>query len=172
MADQVLILMAGLPRSGKSTRAMQLMVDNVGAAIVCPDEIRLALHGQQFVGSAEPFVWAIAYNMADALFRAGHSMVIVDATNNTAERRLEWERRFSDKLVYVSVVDTPVGECLRRAVEGGRSNLVPIIEKMNKEADWKGLDDGDVYLAELAGRENPDHIRAVVARQRQEAQNG
>jgi len=81
-----LILTVGLPRSGKTTWAKQM-----GVPIVNPDSIRLALHGQPFIGLAEPFVWAIAKTMVRALFLAGHDNVIVDATNTTRKRRDDWK---------------------------------------------------------------------------------
>ena len=83
---KTLIAMVGLPRSGKSTWAKK-----AGHPIVSPDAIRLALHGQRFISEAEPFVWAIAKAMVRALFLAGHSAVILDATNNTRKRRDEWK---------------------------------------------------------------------------------
>ncbi len=44
MHEKTLIGMVGLPYSGKSTAAREL-----GFPIVCPDAIRLALHGQRFI---------------------------------------------------------------------------------------------------------------------------
>lgn len=55
MSKPTLVLMVGLPRSGKSTIARSGRVP-----IVSPDAIRLALHGQPFIASAEPTVWATA----------------------------------------------------------------------------------------------------------------
>ena len=75
----------GLPRSGKSTWAKQS-----GLPVVCPDAIRLALHGEAFIDLAEPFVWAIAKTMVRALFEAGHDAVVLDACNATAKRRADW----------------------------------------------------------------------------------
>ena len=77
-----LTLTVGLPQSGKSTWAMQQ-----GVPVVNPDSIRLAIHGQPFIGDAEPFVWATARTMVNAMFIAGHQHVILDATNTTRKRR-------------------------------------------------------------------------------------
>ncbi len=50
--EQTLILMVGLPRSGKTTRARQ-----IDHPIVNPDSIRLALHAPHpFLKGMEPFV--------------------------------------------------------------------------------------------------------------------
>jgi predicted kinase len=123
-----LILTVGLPRSGKTTWARQQ-----GHPIVNPDSIRLALHGQRFYGPAEPFVWAAAYMMVDALFRAGHDTVVVDATNVSAKRRDEWLRRYPD--AEFKLIDTSPQICLERAAAEGDKYIAPVIERMAAEWD-------------------------------------
>lgn len=130
---KTLILTIGLPRSGKTTWARKQ-----GYPIVNPDSIRLALHGQRYIKEAEPFVWAIAYTMADALFRAGHEKVIVDATNNTQKRRDEWIKRFSERVNEIRYKYFTVNkeDCIERAKAIGDEEIIPIIEKMDDERDW------------------------------------
>jgi predicted kinase len=132
-----LILTVGLPRSGKSTWAR-----GTGFPVVNPDSIRLALHGQAFHGPAEPFVWAMAYMMADSLFRAGHETVVVDATNVSAKRREEWTRRYPDH--FLQIFDTPPAVCMARANEIGRADLIPVIERMAREWDLPKSDAWEV----------------------------
>ena len=124
----------GLPRCGKSTWAMEQ-----GCPVVNPDSIRLALHGQPFIGSAEPYVWAIAKTMVKSLFLTGHEVVILDATNLTRKRRDEWissswEREFKQFLVAKIV-------CIRRAMDTNKEYLIPVIEKMSEERDLIGDDE-------------------------------
>jgi predicted kinase len=135
LSDKTLILMVGLPRSGKSTMARGLWERN-GWPIVSPDAIRLAIHGLPFAPIAEPLVWWTATIMVSALFLSGHDTVILDACNNTAKRRLEWhDDRWS---VQYKIVDTPSANCVIRANEIGRSDLLPVIRRMADEADWMG----------------------------------
>ena len=137
MEKKILILTMGLPRSGKSTWAR-----NKGFPIVNPDSIRLVLHGRAFVPETEPLVWVIARYMAQALFEAGHDHVIVDATNTTRKRRDIWKDEGWDRKYRVFGVDKD--ECIKRAVAGQRSDLVPIIERMSEawedieEDEWDG----------------------------------
>ena len=128
-----LILTVGLPRSGKSTWANQQT-----APKVCPDNIRLAIHGQAFVPSAEPFVWAVAYAMTEALFLSGHHIVIVDATNTTQKRIKEWAYKFPDVNILLKPFHTLAAECIKRAVLDRRADLVPVITRMidNMDVDW------------------------------------
>jgi predicted kinase len=124
--------MAGLPRAGKSTVARTF-----GEPIVSPDAIRLALHGERFVASAEAFVWATAHLMVRALFKAGHPGVIVDATNVSQKRRDEWHRAAVNLSAEfeVHVIDTPPTECIRRARAEGDLEIIPVIERMELEWD-------------------------------------
>jgi len=128
MSVPTLILTVGLPRSGKSTWAR-----GQECPIVCPDAIRLALHGQPFIASAEPFVWAIARVMVRSLFGAGHTAVILDACNVSRKRRDEWlstEWTTRTQLFFV-----PMAVCKQRARDDGRLDLLPVIDRMAAEWD-------------------------------------
>lgn len=117
-----LVCMVGLPRSGKSTHALKL-----GGPIVSPDAIRLALHGQPYLPEAEDMVWSLAMYMVKSLFIAGHSTVIVDATNMTRKRRDVWvSTEWSTSFIHMR---TPEDVCLHRA-EIEAPALIPIIERM------------------------------------------
>lgn len=128
MSQNVLLVLVGLPRSGKSTWATQQSLP-----IVNPDSIRLAIHGQAFYPPAELLTWAFAHMMVDALFRAGHTRVILDATNVTQKRRDEWISK--DYSTQFKVFDTPPEVCIERAHKGGRDDLVFVIERMAKQWD-------------------------------------
>ena len=132
-----LVLTLGLPRSGKTTWARQQ-----GVPIVNPDAIRLALHGERFIGLAEPFVWAIAKCMVRALFLAGHSTVILDATNVTKKRRDEWK---SDEWTRaVKLIQSSAETC--RTIAHGLNDeyIIPIIDKM--AAEWEAPTQAEGFI--------------------------
>lgn len=94
MSRKVLYLTIGLPRSGKTTWSRRQRVP-----VVNPDAIRLAIHGKAFDLKFEDLVWFHARIMVESLFKAGHDIVILDATNITKARRdkwlsPDWERAF------------------------------------------------------------------------------
>jgi predicted kinase len=129
LAPKTLIMLVGLPRSGKTTAAMTMAAG--GGAIVSPDAIRLNLHGQNFYPAAEPLVWAIAQTMVRALFAAGHAIVYLDACNVTKARRAEWKSStWRRKFV---VLDTTREVCIIRAIDENRTDLLPVIERMAEE---------------------------------------
>lgn len=125
-----LVLMVGLPRSGKST-----WLDGVVVPIVCPDEIRKVLGCYPFDAARETEVWYIAHVMVKALFGAGARRVYLDACSITTQRRAEWSSPDWD-LEY-QIITTPSHVCLRRAIESGQDYLVPVIDRMDAAADWK-----------------------------------
>ena len=119
----------GLPRSGKSTWAK-----TTGFPIVNPDAIRLALHGQAFIKEAEPMVWTIARYAARSLFHAGHSIVILDATNTIQRNRNEWN--CSDWQILYKCFKTDRSECIKRALANKQDYLLPVIERMDRQMEW------------------------------------
>lgn len=102
-----------------------------GIPVVCPDEIRIALHGQRFVPDAEHFVWGTAKLMVKALFGAGHDTVIVDATNCSSRSRKEWVGG-NWGIVYQFFQEDPE-VCKQRAIDSGQPDLIPVIERMYPE---------------------------------------
>jgi len=140
-ADKRLVLLSGLPRSGKTTYAQQ-MVKNCNAVIVNPDSIRIALHGQAFIKEAEPFVWAVAYAMVDSLFIAGHKVVVVDATNTTEKARKPWYDRFGERediQIEWVICNVKKEVCIARARATNQAYLISVIERMAAETDIDSL---------------------------------
>ena len=137
----ILICTVGLPRSGKSTWAK-----SKGFPIVSPDAIRLAMTGEAFNKHTEHMVWAVAQYMVRALFHAGHSAVIIDATNTTRGRRQMWYGGYgcSDWDTKFKLFDTSIDVCNQRAIDTNQSYLLPVIEKMNNE--FTCLDDAETAM--------------------------
>jgi len=134
-----LIVTVGLPRSGKTTYCNQVLKPK-GFVIVNPDSFRFAIHGQTFVPSAEPFVWAAVYAAVDALRLAGHD-VVVDGTHMTKKRRESWEQRGAE----FHLMGTKKEVCLERAKLTGREDILPVIERMAYECDWPAAIGEDVF---------------------------
>lgn len=127
---KTLLMTVGLPGSGKSTWAQK-----TGLPVVNPDSIRQALHGMDYYAPAEPFVWATAHLMVNALFNAGHTAVVLDATNISSQRRAEW--RSKEWVCSYVCFKADKEECKRRVRERGyRDSLDDVIDRMARNLDW------------------------------------
>jgi predicted kinase len=130
---RTLVCTVGLPRAGKSSWAKR-----TNWPIVCPDSVRMAMHGQRYAPMAELLVWPVARLMVRALFLAGHGTVVVDATNNTRKRRNFWQPVEGmdtwDRTVF-KVIPTDMQTCVERAVAMGDHAIVPIIDRMARERE-------------------------------------
>lgn len=135
-----LIVLVGLPRSGKSTFSKNYS----GAAIVNRDSIRLTAHGHVFRQEAEPLITFIEETMVKSLMVAGTASIIVDATNTIPVFRNKWRKiaRDFNYDIRFHVMKTSVNECIRRAIESDREDLIPVIEKMSQ---YMSIPDGE-YL--------------------------
>lgn len=119
-----LILIIGLPRSGKTTWALQQ-----GHPIVCRDAIRLALYGKVYFQEAEDMITTLETYMVKSLFEAGHDTVIVDATHLKKKYIDRWS--YGNWDVQTHIIDTPFEVCLERAMKDKNHKLVSIIEAMS-----------------------------------------
>lgn len=139
MSNLKIVMMVGLPLSGKSTYIDKLNkkpLSRIGVddsyTIVCPDDVRLAL-GFEFHKPLENFVWAIVETMSRALLLRGQN-IVVDATNLTEYSRRLWidlAKQYQAK-VEVFAVTTSAEECIQRAIDSNRRNMIPIIKRMSE----------------------------------------
>ncbi|MGO8947138.1 MAG: AAA family ATPase [Ktedonobacterales bacterium] len=140
-----LAIMCGLPRSGKTTIARSLEPEWVR---VCPDDIRLASHGEQFVEEKEPLVWSTANLMARALLIGGRA-VVVDATNITRKKRRSWVRLAKEFGITLDIyqVETPYRVCVSRNTGAG---AVPpeVLERMHRHYERPTTDEGRILVQE------------------------
>jgi predicted kinase len=134
-----LAIICGLPLSGKSTFVRQLRRE-MPWVVVCPDEVRLALHGSEFLKPAEGLVWASTELMVRAMLRS-EQMVLIDATNTTKTRRNVWVDIADDFGLPLAayVMDTPAHTCKDRALAANKEHMVPIIERMAEQ--WEDVDE-------------------------------
>lgn len=84
----MLTIMCGLPGSGKSTY-LSNNTGAVGEVILCPDDFRLALTGQQYYGPAEDSVLSHVKITARVLLKGDYD-VTIDATHLTPASRKGW----------------------------------------------------------------------------------
>lgn len=111
-----LSLLCGLPCSGKSTW-VQKQLASLENIVLCPDDFRLILTGQEFYAPAEDSVWSHVKTAARVLLKShSNRTVIIDATHLTVGSRSQWIRMSKERQVSIDCIwfDVSLDECMRR----------------------------------------------------------
>ena len=137
---RVLGVACGLPRSGKSTWAMQQHVP-----MVDPDSVRLAFQGRPYIRETEEWIWSITRLMVRSLFFAGHQDVIVQGVNATTEHRKQWTANDLWFPVFC-VFQTPADVCIARAKKNVRNDLISVIPHIARSWAMPTQDEGPVLI--------------------------
>jgi predicted kinase len=125
-----LIIMQGLPASGKTTKAREILKSDGNAIRVNKDELRLMLHGdRKWNGKQEK----ITNKVQSAMIVSGlgqNKTVIVDDTNLNPNRVESLKQLAKGHKVEVLKVDTPFDECICRDRCREKSVGRDVIERM------------------------------------------
>ena len=129
-----LILMCGVPASGKSTIAKKLSICLNNTPIVSMDDIREILFDTRKCQKQGDLVYKLAVNRIIRLFR-DTDIVIFDATNRTAKARKQVIQDIQDSVdcdVYCVFLNTPLDIALDRNLNRDESIQVPpaVIRRM------------------------------------------
>lgn len=133
MSDKnVLIVLGGLPASGKSTYAEMLFESGI-FQIVCPDLIRKAFYGDESIQGDGKRVFETAFHDMKEYGCLGEN-VVFDATNINADRRkaLVKEMRPYFDIIIFKWFHTPIDICLERNQKRER--------KVPKDVLWRMFD--------------------------------
>lgn len=137
-----LIIMVGLPGSGKSTYTAKYETQN-HITIVSTDEIRRELYGNPETQGNGQEVFNEAYRRIEIALRAGDT-VIFDATNLKARNRRCLCNRFrplADSIV-AEYMATPIEECIARDELRSRTVGYEVIQRMARSMTEPRLDEG------------------------------
>ena len=149
MSKNVLIVLGGLPASGKSTYA-EMLVESGQFCRVCPDLIRKELYGNESIQGDGRKVFKIAF---DAIQRLGKQNfnVVFDATNINANRRKELvkEMRPYFDIIIFKWFRAPLDICRDRNAK--RDRVVPeeILKKMWFNFEMPTMKEGWDYIEEI-----------------------
>lgn len=140
----------GVPGSGKSS-CVEKAAAQMGATVVCPDEIRLEITGSMEDQSQNQKVWELARSrIKDAL--ADDHDVILDSTANDVVRRREMISYVRGLFPNITVVGVVFDVSLKVAIERNqnRDRKVPehVIYRMGKNLfkDPPSKEDGFTVL--------------------------
>lgn len=146
MSKPKLLVLRGLPASGKSTYARALMADYPAGSVlrINNDELSLAMFGSAYGGGANTaqLLGKLRANLVRLAFRNHYSLVIVDNTN-LVPKGVNKLRALADECgalfeIDETFLDVPLAVCLER--NAGRENPVPekVIIEMSRSLDKLG----------------------------------
>lgn len=126
-----LIIMSGLPASGKSTRAKELVEEYGNTVRINKDLLRTMLHFDKFTGNNEGHTRDAARKLADWFLLSGMN-VIIDDTNLNPSTLQSWKdlaKLHVAKLEYHDM-ETSVEECVKRDAIREKKVGQHVIKKM------------------------------------------
>ena len=135
-----LLVMIGLPGSGKSTWAAHFVAKSPGYRLIATDDVRAQLYGDAAVQGDWIAICQVVLQQLQASYRAiaqGQAAgVIYDATNVRRRHRREFiqaAQRMGFQPLTGVWVDTPLAVCLERNLRRSRQVPAEIIEKMSRQ---------------------------------------
>jgi predicted kinase len=131
MSAKILKLMVGIPGSGKSTRALELVKENPDTFYLSADAIRAEVLGDEADNTQNARVFGIFNDRLKTLMVKGHS-VVVDNTNYSRKNRKDILRlaKTMGYTVYAYEMSTPHDVSKERNL--ARARIVPtdVMERM------------------------------------------
>ena len=149
MSKNVLIVLGGLPASGKSTYA-EMLVESGSFYRVCPDLIRKELYGDENIQGDGKQVFSIAHYQMATIGNLGGN-VVFDATNINADRRkaLVKEMRPYFDIIIFKWFKTPLDICKDRNAK--RDRVVPeeVLKRMWFNFEAPTMEEGWDYIEKI-----------------------
>lgn len=149
MSKNVLIVLGGLPASGKSTYAEMLAESGIFQR-VCPDLIRKQLYGDENIQGDGAKVFKIAFREIKD-YGCLSENVVFDATNINADRRkklVEDMRGYFDIIIF-KWFHTPIDICLERNQKRERKVPEDVLWRMFDNFQTPTKDEGWDYIEEI-----------------------
>lgn len=142
-----MIILIGLPASGKSTWAERYATNRKFTVLISSDSIREELYGDEATQGDNNKIFSLVRERAEEALKEGKD-VVIDATNMTIKDRSAYFdiAKTYDATVTGILFDTPVEECKRR--NSKRDRVVPdfVYDKMLNRYEEPKLSEGFTML--------------------------
>ncbi|MBP5217219.1 MAG: ATP-binding protein [Bacilli bacterium] len=145
---KTLILLSGIPGSGKSTWAKTYLNEHPNTKIVSSDGIRVRLFGSRQAFNDERLVWRTYLEDIHAYAREGNDVtVIADSTNLTNHYRRYYFRETPEFDRHILVVfEAPFALCELRNKQRESGKIVSDEGMEKLEAEWEDPSEDAVSL--------------------------
>lgn len=143
-----LVMLIGLPRSGKTTLRNLFLLGHREYVTICADDLRYSIYGQRFYSGGEPIVWMVRGYMLESLFQ-NNTNILIDETNTTIKRRepiITQAKKYGYEVIGV-YVNTDISLCRLRADD----IILPIVDKMHDQFEVPEISEGFDAIHEVLG---------------------
>ena len=149
MSKNVLIVMCGLPASGKSTYSEWLAESGVFCS-VCPDKIRGELYGDENIQGDGKRVFALAHARIEDLGRNKNN-VVFDATNIDRKTRKDLVKKMRPHfdIIICKWFSTPLLTCKLRNAKRERQVPEEVLDSMYERFRAPMIDEGFDIVEEI-----------------------
>lgn len=150
-----MIIMRGLPASGKSTKAEEIIAKQGNTVRINKDLLRTMLHFDNFTGSNEGKTRDAARTLAKLFLTGsdGGTNVIIDDTNLNPGTMQSWKdlaKELGAKIEHVEL-DTPMAECIKRDAVRGKKVGANVIRAMALQYGLYPTPEKPIVLCDLDG---------------------
>ncbi len=145
-------IMVGLPASGKTTKALELIKSMGNVVRLNKDSMRTMLHGDVFSGRNEGLTRDAVRALAE-MFLKKKINVIIDDTNLNPGTMQSWKDLAKDlaTVEIVDMTDVPVEECVFRDAQREKMVGGTVIKNMALRYGLKTFSHGSVVLCDIDG---------------------
>lgn len=134
-----IIILIGLPRSGKTTFRNDFKEMYPHYVCVSADDLRYLIYGQRYFQGGEPLVWAFRGYMLESLFQNGND-ILIDETNTTTQRResiIKQARKNGYNVIGI-YMDTRLSTCISRSDEA----IIDTLNRMHIQFETPSIGEG------------------------------
>ena len=145
-----MIILRGLPASGKTTTSLQIIKKTGNTFRVNKDSLRTMLHGDVFSGKNESVTYKISRLIAKELL-LGNKNTLIDDCNLNPKTMQSWKDLARELGVKCEVIDidTPWQECVLR--DKAREKMVGATVIKNMALQYGMFDGGKYVLCDIDG---------------------
>lgn len=120
-----LIILIGIPASGKSTHAKEEYLKRTNYKIICPDTIRKEKFNVKFDIEKENQIWTYIFDLIRKQLTI--SNIVIDATNLKEKRRAEYVKiaKETNSKIEAVIINEKITECLKRNNSRDIDKIVP-----------------------------------------------
>lgn len=146
-----IIMLKGLPGSGKTTFAKELLKNDRSFKRINKDDLRAMIDDGKWSTQNEKFIVHMRDSFIALALHNGYS-VVVDDTNLAPKHAMKLKNlaKIAEVEFEEKFIDTPIEECIKRDLKRTRSVGEKVIKKMQQE-----------FLGEKRFSKKPEHIEGA-----------